>query len=131
MRLAIHHHTPEMTNGAREFHFNFRHSPAGVVGFCYDVHWVFRGGLKPDAVLPEYGDRVASWHLRQSREGTWWETVDSGEVDHPGVAAYARKHRLPARWTVELALEDGTKITRSVVENHRLSLKYVREVFAA
>lgn len=129
MRLALHHHLPEMADGAREFHFNFRHSPADVVGFCYDVHWLFRGGLQPDAVLSAYGNRVASWHLRQSRGGIWWETLAAGDVDYPAIARHAREHRLAPRWTVELALEEGTKITRSVVENHRLSLDYAREVF--
>lgn len=130
MRLALHHHLPEMADGAREFHFNFRHAPADVVGFCYDVHWVFRGGLRPDVVLPAYGGRVASWHLRQSRAGTWWETLAEGDVDYPAVARFAREHKLAPRWTVELALEEGTRVTRSVVENHRLSLAYAREVFA-
>ena len=32
---------------------------------------------------------------------------------------------------VELAIENGTKITRGVVENHRRSRDYVREVFRA
>ncbi|MSU62626.1 MAG: sugar phosphate isomerase/epimerase [Pedosphaera sp.] len=130
MKLGIHHHTPEMKNRAREFHFNFENSDPSVVGFCYDVHWVFRGGLKPDAVLPIYGNRVVSWHLRQSRDGIWWEDVDKGDIDYAGVARFARRNGLPPLYTVELALEKGTKITRNVVENHQRSRAFVRTVFA-
>jgi inosose dehydratase len=131
LKLGIHHHTPELAAGAREFHANFRRNPGTAVGFCYDVHWVFRGGLRPDAVLPEHGARVVSWHLRQSRDGVWWEDLDDGEVDYGWIAGFAREKGLPPRWTVELALEAGTKITRGVVENHRRSREYVRRVFGA
>lgn len=129
MKLGIHHHLPEMANDAREFHYNFRNSDPKVVGFCYDVHWVFKGGVKPEEALKQYGDRVVSWHLRQSRNGIWWEDLDTGEVDYSFIADYAQKNNLPGVYSVELALENGTKITRSVVENHARSREFVKRVF--
>jgi len=130
LKLGVHHHTPEMANKGREFYYNFRHSKPDVVGFCYDVHWVWKGGgLQPLDVLKEYGDRVVTWHLRQSRDKIWWEDLDTGDIDYGAVAQFAREHNLPRRFTVELALEGGTKITRSVVENHRRSREFVRKVF--
>ncbi len=129
LRLGIHHHLPEMADKAREFHYNFDHTKPNVVGFCYDVHWVWKGGVMPMDALKQYGGRVVTWHLRQSREGVWWEDLDTGDVDYAAVAKYATAHKLPRRFTVELALEPGTKITRSVVENHRRSCEFVRRVF--
>jgi len=120
-----------MRNEAREFHYNFRNSMAGTVDFCYDVHWVFRGGVQPMTALNEYGNRVVSWHLRQSREKIWWEDLDTGDIDYQAVADFSKKNNLPPLYTVELAIEDGTKITRSVVDNHARSLKFVRQVFGA
>lgn len=131
MRLGIHHHTPELLSGGREFHSNFRNSTPGTIDFCYDVHWVFRGGIQPVDVLAEYADRVVSWHLRQSRNRVWWEDLAPGDIDYTAIASYARKHKMAPYYTVELALESGTKITRSVVENHRRSRDYVREIFKA
>lgn len=131
LRLGVHHHMPEMANGAREFHYNFQNTKPASVGFCYDVHWVWKGGVQPKDALKKYGDRVVTWHLRQSRGGVWWEVLDSGDVDYDYVAKYAREHQLPRRFTVELALEGGTKVTRSVLENHRLSRDYVRKVFGS
>ena len=117
MRIGVHHHTPEMVNQAREFHSNFRRTTPGRVGFNYDVHWVFRGGLTPQRVLPEYGGRVVSFHLRQSRQGIWWEDLDTGgDIDYGWVSDYIREHHLPQVLTVELALEKGTQITRTAVE---------------
>jgi inosose dehydratase len=129
LKLGVHHHMPEMANHAREFHYNFDHTKPAVVGFCYDVHWVWKGGVMPLDALKQYGDRVVTWHLRQSRDGVWWEDLDTGDVDYEAVAKYAQAHNLPRRFTVELAIEGGTKITRSVVENHRRSREFVRRVF--
>jgi inosose dehydratase len=131
IQLGIHHHTPELRDGAREFHSNFTRCPAGLVGFCYDVHWVYRGGIPPSECLPRYGDRIVSWHLRQSRDQIWWEDLDTGDIDYAAVARFARDHRLPAFYTVELALESGTRITRSVVDNHARSRAFVKQVMGA
>ena len=131
MKLGVHHHMPEMANHAREFHYNFDHTKPAGVGFCYDVHWVWKGGVMPLDALREYGDRVVTWHIRQSRNGVWWEDLDTGDVDYDAVAKYAGGHNLARRFSVELALEADTKITRSVVENHRRSREYVRRVFEA
>ena len=129
MKLGVHHHMPEMANHAREFHYNFDHTKPAGVGFCYDVHWVWKGGVMPLDALKQYGDRVVTWHIRQSRNGVWWEDLDTGDVDYDAVAKYARAHNLARRFSVELAIEPGTKITRSVVENHRRSREFIRRVF--
>jgi inosose dehydratase len=129
LRLGVHQHLPEMANHAREFHYDFDHTKPSVVGWCYDVHWVWKGGVMPLDALRQYGNRVVTWHIRQSRGGIWWEDLDTGDVDYAAVAKYAREHKLPRRFTVELAIEGGTRITRSVVENHRRSREFVRRVF--
>ena len=129
LKLGVHQHMPEMASHGREFHYVFDHTAPEVVGWCYDVHWVWKGGVPPLEGLKQYGERVVTWHLRQSRNGIWWEDLDSGDVDYEAVAQYAREHKLARRFSVELALEPGTKITRSVVENHRRSREYVRRVF--
>jgi inosose dehydratase len=129
LKLGVHQHMPEMANHAREFHYNFDHTKPALVGWCYDVHWVWKGGVMPLDALQQYSNRVVTWHLRQSRDGIWSEDLDNGDVDYAAVAKYARTHNLPRRFTVELAIEAGTKITRSVVENHRRSREFVRRVF--
>jgi inosose dehydratase len=131
MKLGVHHHLPEMANNARELRYVFKNTNPQEVGFCYDVHWVWKGGIPPEDALKQFGDRVVTWHLRQSRDKVWYETLDSGDIDYNFVADYAQKHRLPRRFTVELAIEGGTKITRSAIENHRISREWVRRVFKA
>jgi sugar phosphate isomerase/epimerase len=129
MKLGIHNHTPAMQNGHREFYHDLDATKPGDVGLCYDVHWVFRGGLKPQEVLPKYGDRVVSWHLRQSHNGVWCEALEAGDVDYAWTASYVREHKLAEIFSVELALENGTAITRSVIENHKRSRDFVKKTF--
>jgi len=129
LRLGVHHHTPELGREGREYHHNFAVTRAGEVDFCIDTHWMYRGGIAPMDALRQYGDRVVSWHLRQSREKIWWEDLDTGDIDYAEIAAFARSRKLPRRFSVELALEGGTKITRNVVENHRRSREFVRRMF--
>jgi inosose dehydratase len=129
--LALHHHTPEFANNAAEYHSNFRKTKPDEVGFCYDVHWVFRGGnIQPPEALRDYGNRVVTWHLRQSRDKTWWEDLDAGDLDYAWVGKYAKENSLPRNYTVELALESATKITHSCVDNHRRSLEFIRKTMA-
>lgn len=129
MKLGIHNHLPEMANNAREFHYNFKNTDPKAVGFCYDVHWVWKGGIMPMDALKMYGDRIVNWHLRQSRNKVWYEILDSGDIDFEEIARYAKEHKLARVYTVELAIEGGTQITRSAIENHRLSREFVKRVF--
>ena len=131
LQLGVHNHTPEMAREGREYRHNFTATDPQKVGFCYDVHWVYRGGVEPKAALKEFGDRIVSWHLRQSREGIWWEDLAPGDIDYRWIAEQSRARKLPQILTVELALENGTKVTRSVVENHRRSREFVKQVFQA
>lgn len=131
VKLGIHHHLPEMAGNAREFHYNFRNTDPAAVGFCYDVHWVWKGGIQPLDVLREYGNRVVTWHIRQSRDGVWWEDLDTGDIDYAAIAQYAAEHKLPRLFTVELAIEAKTVIMRSAIENHRRSREFIRKVFGA
>jgi inosose dehydratase len=127
--LALHHHTPELQNKAHEFHYNFDQSQPSELGFCIDTHWMYRGGIPPMDALRQYGNRVATWHLRQSRQQIWWEDLDTGDIDYAEISKYARQQGLPRRFSVELALEQGTRVTRTVVENHRRSRDFVRAQF--
>ncbi len=131
LRLGVHHHLPEMANNAREFHYNFGNSDPATVGFCYDVHWVWRGAIQPPDALRQYGNRVVTWHIRQSRGGIWWEDLDTGDIDYGAVAQYAAEHELPRRFTVELAIEAKTQVTRTAIENHRRSREFIHRVFGA
>lgn len=125
-RLILHHHNPEMAENAREW----RHILANTkTALCVDTHWVYRGGQDPLALLKEAGPRVAALHLRNSRSGIWTEDLGDGDVDYRAIAAYLRKAGFAGDLVVELAYEQGTKITRTLEEDLRVSREYTEKVF--
>jgi inosose dehydratase len=129
MRLGLHNHDPEMRHGAREFHANLRQTTPENVGLCLDTHWCYRGGADPYALLQAYADRVVSFHLRQSIDGTWTEELCDGDIDYRPIASWCRDRRFTGPLLVELATERGTPQTRDIVENHRRSRGYVQRIF--
>ncbi|HWB99109.1 MAG TPA: sugar phosphate isomerase/epimerase [Bryobacteraceae bacterium] len=129
LHLQLHHHSPEMAENAREWRRIARNTDAALVSFCIDVHWVLRGGQDPMTILKEAGSRIASLHLRNSREGIWLEDFGDGEIDYRAVAAYLRQIRFGGVLVVELAYEKGTKITRSLEEDLKIGRQYTKTVF--
>ncbi|MBN1491570.1 MAG: TIM barrel protein [Phycisphaerae bacterium] len=129
LSLVVHQHDPEILYDAREHRYNVAHVDPAVVGFCLDLHWVYRGGQDPLTLLTEAGNRVRALHLRNSVNGTWTESLGPGDIDYKPIANYLRKTGFAGWLIVELAHERDTRITRSLVEDVRLSREYVEAVF--
>jgi len=135
IRLAYHNHDIELRLGAREFHHMLTATDPAHVGFCLDVHWIFRGcGDSQIAlfdVLERYGDRVVELHLRQSKDGVWTEAFSAdGDIDYTRLAASLRRRRIRPRLTLEQAVEAKTPKTTDAVTAHRRGLAVVRSLFA-
>ena len=128
LQLVLHHHDPEMAENAREWRHLLNNTDAGL---CIDTHWVLRGGQDTMAILREAGERLASLHLRNSRNDIWTEALGDGDVNYREVAAYLKEISFQGYLVVELAHQEETKLTRSLEENLRLSRQYAEEVFGA
>jgi inosose dehydratase len=129
MKLALHHHTPELLEHAREWQHLMRHTDPNRVYCCVDVHWAYRGGQEVMSFLRETGNRLLELHLRNSRQGIWMEDFGPGDIDYQKVADYLREISFNGYLVVELAYEKGTQITRSLDEDLRLSRLYTEKVF--
>lgn len=129
LRLVVHNHDPEMRSGARELRHNLDRTDPEVVGLCLDTHWAYRGGGDPLALIREYAPRLEDLHLRNSAGGVWSESFGEGDIDHRAMAELLREVEYEGPLIVELAYEAGTRLTRTLAENTRLSRQYVRQVF--
>jgi sugar phosphate isomerase/epimerase len=129
MQLVIHQHAPEIHFGAREHRYNVQHVDPAVVGFCIDTDWFKRGGEDPIALTKETGRKIKAIHLRQGRDGVWTETLGPGDVDYEAIARYLKEIKFSGWLSLELAVEGKTKVTRGIVENHRLGREYLESVF--
>jgi len=129
VKLALHHHTPELVDNAREWHHLLQHTNPRRVYCCVDVHWAYRGGQDVMAFIRETGTRLVELHLRNSKQGVWAEDFGPGDIDYQQVAEYLRGIGFKGYLVVELAYEKGTQITRSLDEDLRLSREYAEKVF--
>ncbi len=129
LKLVVHHHDPEMKDGAREWRHLLRNTDPKLMWVCMDTDWVMRGGQDVLALLKECQGRLGSMHLRNSRDGVWLESLDAGQVDYPAVASYLKQNGFTGYLVVELYYAKETTVTRTVEENLRLSRLYAEKVF--
>ena len=129
MKPALHHHTPELVDNAREWRHLLAHTNPQRVFCCVDVHWAYRGGQDVMTFIREAGDRLPILHLRNSKQGVWMEDFGPGDVDHQKIADYLREIKFNGYLVVELAYEKGTQVTRSLDDDLRLSRLYTEKVF--
>ena len=129
LRFFLHSHDPEMAQNAREWRYMLTHTDPKLVSLCADVHWLFRGGQDPYALLEEAGKRVASLHLRNSANKVWSESFGDGDIDYRRVAAILRKSGIKPYLAVELAYEKDTRPSHNLEDDLRESRAYTEKVF--
>ena len=128
MELVLHHHDPEMMENAREWRHLLRNTNLPL---CIDLMWAARGGQDPLSILKEAGDRVALIHVRNMRNGLCTEAAGDGDIDYSKIVEYLKGRGWQGWAIVELFHEPGTKVTRSLGENLRLSRVWIEKTFQA
>jgi inosose dehydratase len=128
-RFQLHSHDAELAQGAREWRFMLTHTDPKLVSLCADVHWLFRGGQDPYALLAEAGKRVASVHLRNSVNKVWCESFGEGDIDYRRVAEILHKSGIKPYLVVELAYEKETRPAHTLEEDLSASRAYAEKVF--
>ena len=131
MRLMLHNHDADMAEGAREWRAILHHTDPKLVGFCVDVHWVYRGKQDPLLLLQEAGQRIASLHVRNSVKGIWSESLGEGDVDYAAVTRFLKHIKYKGLIAVELAYDKETKPSRPMEEDLKISREYAEKVFGA
>jgi inosose dehydratase len=134
MILAYHTHDVELKAGAREFHHVLQNTSPENLAFCLDVHWVYRGSensqLAVFDVLKMYGDRIVSFHLRQSQNGIWSETFHpEGDIDYIRFAQEVKKMGINAHYVIEQCLEEKTIQKTNVIAAHKISYSEINKLF--
>jgi inosose dehydratase len=127
--LRVHHHSPEMADNAREWRYILNHTNPKYVWLCLDLDWIHQGDQDPISLLKEANSRVKEIHVRNSRHKLWLESVQDGDIHYGAVAAYLKSAQINPLIVVELAYRQNTVVTRSLVENLRVSRVYTERVF--
>jgi inosose dehydratase len=134
IKLAYHTHDVELKAGAREFHHVLQNTSAESLSFCMDVHWIYRGSgnsqLAVFDTLKMYGDRIISFHLRQSKNEIWTETFEAdGDIDYVRFANEVKRMGINAHLVIEQCLEEKTVRKLDVVEAHKINLREINNLF--
>ena len=134
VKLAYHTHDVELKAGAREFHHVLQNTSPENLSFCMDVHWIYRGSensqLAVFDTLKMYGNRIVSFHLRQSQNGIWTETFHpEGDINYNKFAEEVKKMGIKAHLVIEQCLEEKTIQKLSVVEAHKINYSEVNKLF--
>jgi inosose dehydratase len=127
--LRVHHHTPQLENGAREWRYILAHTDPKFVHICVDVDWAYEGGFEPVPFLREVGNRLREMHIRSARNKIWLEDVEDSDIDYHKVARYLKERHLYPLLVVELAYRPQTVVTRSLQEDLRRSRLYTEQIF--
>ena len=134
VKLAYHTHDVELKADAREFHHVLQNTSPENLSFCMDVHWIYRGSENSQVAvfdtLKMYGNRIVSFHLRQSQNGIWTETFHpEGDIDYNKFAEEVKKMGIKAHLVIEQCLEEKTIQKLSVVEAHKINYSEVNKLF--
>jgi len=119
VRLCYHNHFWEIENDCAELSYLCEHTDPDLVWLCLDVGWVERAGGSPVAVASKFLDRVAYFHLKDTKDDVWME-VGHGTVDFAGLFQLVTGRDLA--WSV--VEQDETQ--RAPLESARLSREYLK-----
>jgi inosose dehydratase len=128
-QLRVHHHTPQLVDNAREWHHILLHTDPKYVYICVDVDWAYEAGFAPITFLREVKTRLRELHVRSARHKIWLEDLEDSDIDYRAVATYLKQANLNPLIVVELAYRPNTLVTRSLVEDLRVSRQYAEQVF--
>ena len=120
IRLCYHNHFWEIENDCAELRNLCENTDPDLVWLCLDVGWVERAGGSPVAVASEFLERVAYFHLKDTKNDVWME-VGQGTVDFAGLFGLVKGRALA--WSV--VEQDETR--REPVESARMSREYLKQ----
>jgi sugar phosphate isomerase/epimerase len=83
LTYLYHNHWYEIANNAEELHALCNLTEPNLVSLCLDIGWVERSGASVVEVTTEFLDRIAYFHLKDSK-GERFVSLGDGTVDFPG-----------------------------------------------
>lgn len=126
MRLAVHNHTPEMKNEAREFRYVMDNISEKSVGACLDIAWATMSGVSAVELINAYHHKLFDIHVRNFHDGNFTQSVTEGSIPYSEIFRLLKKYNYDGWLILELAYTDGVVVTRPFIENFSRSLWYLK-----
>jgi len=123
--LNLHNHTYEVENNEHDLKGTLARIPGIKLG--PDLNWLVRARVDPVDFILRHGGTIVFLHLRdQKADGKWSEAMGEGSMDYAAIGKALRKINFAGDAMIELAFEDGFKLTRPLRETLRMSREYIR-----
>jgi len=122
--LCYHNHYWEIENEYAELRYLCEHTDPDLVSLCLDVGWVERAGGSPIEAARAFLDRVAYFHLKDTKEDEWME-VGNGTVDFPELLQVIQGRQ---DWWLVVE-QDETR--RTPAESARMSYEYLKQLLGS
>lgn len=115
--LYYHAHNLEFVRYDGQFMLDLMRDNTSNLGFELDVHWIWRAGLNPIDVIPNYAQRIRTIHLKDFRVGE----IDMNQYPGEGhekiyymlhmITQFAElgEGTLPLKDIIEVGLESGSE----------------------
>ena len=124
--LNLHNHTYEVENHEHDLRGTLARIPNAKLG--PDLNWLVRAGVDPVDFIRRYGPRIVFLHLRdQNADGTWSEALGEGDTDYVAIGKALHAIHFSGDAVIELAHEQGFKLTRPLRESLKMSRDFVRK----
>ena len=124
--LNLHNHTYEVENDMHDLKGTLKRIPNVKLG--PDLNWLVRAGVDPVDFIHRYGKRMVFMHLRdQNADGKWCESLGEGSTDFAAIGRALHKIPFKGDAVIELAHEQGFKLTRPLRDSLKMSREYVRK----
>ena len=132
IRIALHNHTPEMKNDAKELKYLMANLAEDNIGICLDISWADMAGVSYTDLIDQYHERLFEIHVRNNidREQGFSQSVDEGIISYPAIHQQLGKLNYDGWYIVELAYMGGMKLTRSFKENMVRSIWYMKGIIS-
>lgn len=125
LRLSLHNHAADFGNAQADLDSVVRHSDPSV-GLCVDTGWAHVAGHDPVRWVRDYPDRIRYFHLRNQRGTVPGEDLADGEISIPELLAAASAANYAGWLTLELWHPETLQPERSMLEDTRRSIEYLR-----
>lgn len=127
LTVSMHNHADEPHRAQMDLISVVRYADP-VVGLCIDTGWAHVAGCDPVEWVRDHPQRVRTFHLRNQRGAVPTEDLLDGDVDIAGVLQTAASADYQGWLTLELWHPDTMAPARTMVEDVRRSIDYLRGI---
>lgn len=128
LRTAMHNHAADPWHAEGDLRSVLQHADPSLVGLCVDTGWAIAAGQDPVAWVRDHPERICAFHFRNGHGATPTEDLLEGEVDFPALIEAARAADYSGWFGLELWHPDTISPQRSMGEDFRRSVDYVRSL---